>query len=189
MQVRARTVADSHLHQSKRRVSWRTSDASSLLSAQLAVQLGSLIEVSSEDLGHSAVLRPRLPGIAVQQKLVVELEQVLQAALDRRLPGRILKSKIPELLVDLGVEVVQQHLRPELVELLHFLGGLAGLGVLTLLNRRLPNLGVGLALPLLLGESNALPVNPNDPAFGLIRLAGLGISSRICSNAIDAVGK
>lgn len=143
------------------------SDVDRVLPAELAVQLDSFVQVGCEDLGHRPILRPRLPSVGLEEKLVVELEEVLQAALGRSLGRRVLKSEVPELLVDFGVEVVEQHLRPELVELLHLLGSVARLGILPLLKRRVADFRIRFAACLLLGGGRRLSVNPNDPAFGL----------------------
>lgn len=166
-------------------VPWPASDGCRLLATKSAVQLDGLVEMSREDLGDRPVLGPRLLGVGVEEESVVELEQILQSAPERGLAHRILESESLELLVNSRVEVVEQHLRPELVKLLHLLGSLDRLRVLALLESRLANLGIGLAVALFSGGSSPMPVNPDDPVIGMVRLLdSLGIGSL----SVDAIG-
>ncbi len=56
-----------------------------------------------------------------------------------------------------------------------------------MLERRLADLGIRLAVSLSLGEARCLSVNPNDPAFGLIRLVKrLSGGRTVCCLSIGA---
>lgn len=103
----------------------------------------------------------------------------------RSFPQGVFESEASELLIDLGIKVVEKHLRPEFIELLHLLGSLACFGSLPLLKSRLADLGVRLSVSLFLSGGRCLFINPNDSPFGLARFSTGRAGSRLSADAID----
>ena len=97
------------------------------------IDLGSLLKVEGKDFRDSSVLGPWLLAFGLVKQLFVKGKEVLHADHGGNMLLGVLVRTIPELPVHIAVEVLEEHLRPKVIEILHENRGLAGLPVPALL--------------------------------------------------------